>query len=67
MKKILLGGIALATLIAAPAMAADLPARPEVYRAPQVYTPAYSWTGFYIGANGGWGWSNYSVSEAPFG
>ena len=29
--------------------------------------PVQSWTGLYIGANGGWGWSNINVSETPFG
>jgi len=56
MKKILLSTVALAALVAAPAMAADLsrPA-PPVYKAPPpVYV--YSWTGCYIGANGGGAW-----------
>jgi outer membrane immunogenic protein len=46
--------------------AADL-ARPAPmpYVAPVAVGP--SWTGFYLGFNGGWGWSNYNVSEAPFG
>jgi outer membrane immunogenic protein len=35
------------------ASAADLPARP-VYKEP-LYTPAWSWTGVYIGINGGFG------------
>ena len=29
--------------------------------------PTLSWSGFYIGANGGWGWSDYNISESPFG
>jgi outer membrane immunogenic protein len=40
--------------MAAPAVAADLPAR--TYKAPPpVVIPVYDWTGFYIGGNGGWG------------
>ncbi len=36
------------------ALAADMAARP--YKAPPpVVAPIYNWTGFYIGANGGWG------------
>jgi outer membrane immunogenic protein len=63
MKKILLATVALTALVAAPAMAADL-ARP-VYKAappPPVYT--YSWTGCYIGGNGGGVWvrKDYSLT-----
>jgi outer membrane immunogenic protein len=53
MKRILLGAAALAAL-AAPAFAADMPARPytkaPAYTAPQV---VYNWTGFYIGGHVG--------------
>ena len=43
----------------APAMAADLPARAPVYtKAPAMVAPMYDWTGFYIGVNGGGGWSH---------
>ena len=39
---------------ASSALAADMAARP--YKAPPpVVAPIYNWTGFYIGANGGWG------------
>src|SRR5580704_4070341 len=42
------------------AVAADVlpptPAPPPVYRPPPV-APVYNWTGFYIGAMGGYGWS----------
>jgi outer membrane immunogenic protein len=43
------------------ACAADIPARMPVKAAP-VYPPpvAFTWTGFYLGANAGWGWSNGS-------
>jgi len=55
MKKFLLGTVGLVALgMAAPAMAADLPARP--YKAaPVMVDPMYNWSGFYIGMNGGWG------------
>jgi len=58
MKKLLLGVIAVTGLgMATSANAADLAARP--YKAPPVVAPmVYDWTGFYIGANGGYGWSS---------
>jgi outer membrane immunogenic protein len=62
MKK-LLSGIALgAFLAAAPAMAADLPARMPVKAPEPVYT-MYNWSGFYIGghAGGGWGTADFTV------
>src|SRR5215475_9612956 len=54
MKKILVAAAALVAVGAAPALAADLPAK--VYtKAPAVVAPIYSWAGFYIGLNGGGG------------
>ena len=57
MKRILLGMVGLMALgAAAPASAADLPAK--VYtKAPAMVAAVYDWSGFYIGANGGGGWS----------
>lgn len=56
MKKFLLGTVGLLALgIAAPASAADLAARPYTKAPPPMIAPIYDWTGFYIGANGGWG------------
>src|SRR5712675_2368931 len=55
MKKVLLVTASLIALgAAAPAMAADLAARPYT-KAPPVIAPIYDWSGFYVGANGGWG------------
>ena len=54
MKKFLLATVGLAALgIAAPASAADIPVKAP----PPPPPPIYSWTGFYIGGNGGWGQS----------
>jgi outer membrane immunogenic protein len=53
MKK-LLGGIAISALLAAPALAADLPARMPVKAAPAPVVAVFSWTGCYIGAQAGW-------------
>ena len=63
MRKFLLGAIGVVALgIAAPASAADLPARP--YKAAPVMMPAmYDWSGFYLGLNGGGGWSHNCWSE----
>jgi len=57
MKKFLLGAAALVALgMAAPASAADLAPRPYTKAAPLPMVAAiYDWSGFYIGANGGWG------------
>jgi outer membrane immunogenic protein len=58
MKKFLLGTVGLIALgIAAPASAADLAARPYT-KAPPMIAAVYDWSGFYIGANGGWGTSH---------
>lgn len=43
----------LAAAMAAPSFAADLP-RPS-YKAP-IYVAPFSWSGFYVGINGGYGW-----------
>jgi outer membrane immunogenic protein len=54
------------------AQAADLPARPAPAPAPVVVPYMYDWTGFYIGANGGYGnthvcWGDFSTSAGPEG
>jgi outer membrane immunogenic protein len=50
MKKLLLGTVALVALGAAPALAADLAARPYT-KAPAYAAPVYNWTGFYVGGH----------------
>ena len=60
MKSFLLATVGLVALVgmAAPATAADLAPRPYTAPPPVPYVaPIYDWTGFYIGANGGWGQS----------
>jgi outer membrane immunogenic protein len=54
-KKVLLSTVTLVAL-AGSAFAADLPSRraPPVYAPPPI--PVFSWTGFYIGAQGGYEW-----------
>ena len=64
MKSFLLATVGLVALvgIAAPASAADMAvkARPPA----PIIAPIYDWTGFYIGANGGWGQSENCVNFA---
>ena len=49
MRKLSFASLAVATLIAAPAMAADM----AVKARPIAVDPSYNWTGFYIGVNAG--------------
>jgi outer membrane immunogenic protein len=59
MKKFLLGTVGLFALgVAAPASAADMAVKAPP---PPVVAPIYNWTGFYIGANGGWAQSRNCV------
>ena len=60
MKRLLLGNVALLALTIGPATAADLKPRPMYTKAP-VAAPVYSWTGFYLGLNGGYSWGRSST------
>lgn len=58
MKKMLLAGTAILTLVSGSAMAADMtPAPAPVYSKAPMLAPAFSWTGFYIGGDGGYGFA----------
>jgi outer membrane immunogenic protein len=66
MKRIFLGAIGLLALGAAPAVAADLPARAYT-KAPPMIAAIYDWSGFYLGVDGGGGsshkcWTNTSTA-----
>jgi outer membrane immunogenic protein len=61
MKKITLAVAAASILFTGAASAADL-RRPAVKAPPPVVAPIYSWTGFYIGVNGGWAFDGWSDS-----
>jgi outer membrane immunogenic protein len=39
------------------AVSADLPTKAPIYKAPPPPPPVYSWTGWYLGVNGGYGWN----------
>ena len=55
MKQLLLAGVALS--VATAASAADMQARPYTKAPPPaLVSPAYNWSGFYVGAMGGYGW-----------
>ncbi len=66
MKNILLGLVGLAALGAAPATAADL--APRTYtKAPPMIAAIYDWSGFYVGINGGGGWSHNCWTNTALG
>jgi outer membrane immunogenic protein len=64
MKSGLVGIAVVASLLATSALAADLPARTYT-KAPVYVDPGYSWTGFYVGANGGYSWGRADTTFAP--
>jgi outer membrane immunogenic protein len=51
MKKLLVVGIAAAAFCGAPALAADIPTKAPIVKAPAIVP--FSWTGFYVGGNVG--------------
>jgi outer membrane immunogenic protein len=65
MRRVLLATTAFGLLAAtAAAMAADLPYRNQMPVKAPAYGPAFSWTGFYIGVNGGGAFGNSSYNFA---
>lgn len=63
MNKYLLGAVGTVAMITS-ASAADLAARPYA-KAPPMVAAIYDWSGFYIGANGGWGSSRKCWDLVP--
>ncbi len=71
MKKRLLAASCLVSILVSslainPAAAADLAARPYT-KAPATAAAVYNWTGFYLGANAGYGWGHSDEFAAVFG
>lgn len=62
-RRLLLQSVALPMLFVGPAMGADLPAKAPPSLAPA--TPAYNWTGFYVGLNAGGAWGHSDVTTNP--
>src|SRR5690349_22035114 len=60
MKQLLLAGVALS--VASAASAADMQARPYSKAPPATVVAAYNWSGFYVGAMGGYGWGDTAGS-----
>src|SRR5215203_6867905 len=70
MKRFQVGTVALAAFgMAAPAVAADLSAKPVYRKAPVAVAPAFSWERCYIGGQVGRGWGkthdNLSQASTP--
>jgi outer membrane immunogenic protein len=59
MKRLMLTGIAVVSLAVGPVKAADLKPAAMYMKAPVM--TAYSWTGFYVGLNGGYSWGQSST------
>jgi outer membrane immunogenic protein len=47
------------------AVAADMAVKMPVKAPPPAPAPAYNWTGWYVGANGGYGWNDPTVTFTP--
>jgi outer membrane immunogenic protein len=65
MKNLLLSATALVAF-ASVAQAADLPARRTVAPAPFVAAPVFTWTGFYVGVNAGYGLADINARGDTF-
>lgn len=64
MLKRALAGVSALALLGGAASAADLATKYPV-KAVAPVVPVFSWTGFYIGGNIGWGWANNDLSVSP--
>jgi outer membrane immunogenic protein len=66
MKRFLLTACAglFAAVMATPSSAADLPRAP-IYKGPAYVAPIFTWSGFYVGINGGYGWGSTDWNPGP--
>jgi opacity protein-like surface antigen len=60
-KALFLASVAFVGLFGASALAADLPTKAPINKTP-IAPPPYNWSGFYVGANFGGGWTNGSLN-----
>ena len=67
MRRVLISAIGLLALTAGSAFAADIPRAAPPYRTPAYVAPAFTWTGLYVGINGGYGWGTSTWSGFPGG
>ena len=66
MKKLLTASAAILAAMGSAALAADFPT-PVAMPAPAPMAAAGpSWTGFYLGAGGGWQWGEFDLDHATF-
>lgn len=64
MRKKLMAGVAVLALSGVPVVAADMPARVPVAKAPpQIAAQLFDWSGFYWGVSGGYGWGSSTHRE----
>ena len=65
MKRITLGAVLFAAIVSGPALAADLHVKAPVYTKAPPAAPVYSWTGCYLGIEGGgvWGRSQHNAAD----
>ncbi len=61
MKSVLLASVAIVGLFGASALASDLPTKAPLSKT-SIAAPPYDWSGLYIGANFGAGWTNSSLN-----
>jgi outer membrane immunogenic protein len=54
----ILGALAALVALSAPAAAADVYAKDGGLKDGSAQSPAHNWSGFYVGVNAGWGWSD---------
>lgn len=66
MKKILIAGASALVLMAGAAQAADLPNRRAAPSSPVYATPMFTWTGFYVGVNAGYGFGEFTRDGRNF-